>query len=220
MKFLDKILKKNNTLNNVSNLFFKGQYKECILKADNLLQKQNCKNKIELLKLKGLSNYKIKRFENARLCFEEVANITNIKDDWFNLCTSAVRSGKLELAQKAFENFFSEKSIKGENTMLSQPNVLYQYMLALKDVGEYKKAHEQLIRLKRFYTSLKNHSQEYLGQRAIPFVFTTLVTGKEILDNVYSENQIHKWLNDFKNGIDEYGKESVEEFREKYYKSN
>lgn len=219
MNFIKSLFKKKPKLSNIElllDLFYHGKYKECISNADKFLISSD-NNKINILRIKGLSNYKIKRFEEARICFEEVANKTNIKDDWFNLCTSAVRSGKLNLAETAFNNFFDEKTVKGENNLLSQPNVLYQYMLALKDMKEYKKAHEQLIRLKRFYTSLENHTQEYLGQRAVPFIYTSLVTAKEILDNVYSKEQIHAWLNDFKNGVDDYGKESIEEFRENFY---
>jgi len=220
MNFIKSLFEKKPKLSNtelVLDLFYHGKYKECIEKSD-LFLKKSIDNRIDILRIKGLANYKIKRFEDARICFEEVAEATNIKDDWFNLCTSAVRSGKLDLGQTAFDNFFDNNSIKGGNTLLSQPNVLYQYMLALKDVGEYKKAHEQLIRLKRFYTSLENHSQEYLGQRAVPFIYTSLVTAKDILDNVYSKEQIHAWLDDFKKGVDDYGKESIEEFRENFYK--
>lgn len=219
MNILRNLFKKKQKLSNTDlllNLFYHGKYKECIEKSDKFLIKSD-NNKIDILRLNGLSNYKIKRFENARICFKEVAETTNIKDDWFNLCTSAVRSNKLDLAEKAFNNFFDNNSIKGENNLLSQPNVLYQYMLALKDMGEYKRAHEQLIRLKSFYTSLEIHTQDYLGQRAVPFIYTSLVTAKEILDNVYSKEQIIAWLDDFKNGVDDYGKESIDEFRENFY---
>jgi len=197
-------------------LFYSGKYKECINVSEKNLSKSD-EHRIEILRIKGLSNFKIKRFVESRECFKEVAEVTNIKDDWFNLCNSAVRSNELELAETAFNNFFDKNTIKGENAMLSQPNVLYQYMLALKDIGEYEKAHEQLIRLKRFYTSLENHGQDYLGQRAVPFIYTTLVTAKDILDNVYDKEQINSWLDDFKNGVDDYGKESIEEFRDKFY---
>ena len=219
MKILKNLFSKKQTKSDVEillDLFYSSKYKECIAKSDAFLE-INKEDKIQILRIKGLSNFKIKRFDEARLCFKEVAEQTNIKDDWFNLCNSAVRSRELELAETAFNNFFDEKSIKGENAMLSQPNVLYQYMLGLKDIGEYKKAHEQLIRLKRFYTSLEDHSQEYLGQRAIPFIYTSLVSAKDILDNVYDKPQINRWLDDFKNGVDEYGKESIEEFRENFY---
>jgi tetratricopeptide (TPR) repeat protein len=219
MKIIKKLFSKapkQTVEETLLDLFYHGKYKECINKSD-LSLNNSVNDRINILRIKGLANYKIKRFKEAMICFKEVAETTNIKDDWFNLCTSAVRSNKLELAERAFNNFFDDKSIKGENKMLSQPNVLYQYMLALKDVGEYQKAHEQLIRLKRFYTSLKNHSQEYLGQRAVPFIYTSLFTAKDILDNVYTKEQIINWLNDFKKGVDDYGKESIEEFRVKYY---
>lgn len=196
-------------------VFYSGRYKETILKAEGILLKDP--NNTDVKRILGLSNYKIKRFEPAMNIFKEISEKTNIIDDWFNLCTSATRCKELELADKAFYKFMDVNSIKGDNTMLSQANVLYQYMLALKDVGEYNKALEQLIVLKKYYAGLKEHTDKFLGQYAIPFIYTTLVSGKDVLDNVYTKEQINNWLNDFAKQVDDYGKDSILEFKKEHY---
>lgn len=214
----NSIFKKKNKkadIEKILEIFYSGRYKETIEQTEKLLIIEP--NNIDFKRILGLSNYKIRRFEKAKILFEEIAKKTNIKDDWFNLCTSATRSKDIELGERAFHNFMSKNSIKGENTMLSQANVLYQYMIALKDIKEYNKAHEQLIVLKKYYAGLKEQNDKFLGQYAIPFIYTTLVSGKEILDNVYSKEQINNWLNDFAKQVDEYGKESIAEFKNEHY---
>ena len=215
---LKSIFKKKPKKSNIElllEIFYSGRYKESIEKADAILLKEP--DNIDVKRIIGLANYKIRRFEQAKNIFAKIAEKTNIKDDWFNLCTSATRSKDLELADKAFYKFMDENSIKGENGMLTQANVLYQYMIALKDIEEYQKAHEQLIVLKKYYAGIKHHDDKFLGQYGIPFIFTTLVSGKEILDNVYTKEQINNWLNDFAKQVDDYGKDSIIEFKEKHY---
>ncbi len=211
--FKKKPNKSNNEL--LLDVFYSGKYKETIKKAEIILSKEP--HNTDVKRIIGLANYKIRRFESAKLIFVEIAEKTNIKDDWFNLCTSATRSKDLKLADKAFYEFMNESSIKGENGMLTQANVLYQYMIALKDIKEYNKAHEQLIVLKKYYAGIKQHDDNFLGQYGVPFIFTTLVSGKEILDNVYTKEQINNWLNDFAKQVDDYGKDSIKEFKEKHY---
>jgi len=196
-------------------IYYSGKYKESIDKAKKVLIKQP--DNTDVKRIIGLANYKIRRFEQAKNIFVEIAEKTNIKDDWFNLCTSATRSKNLELADNAFYKFMDRNSINGENRMLTQANVLYQYMIALKDIEEYQKAHEQLIVLKKYYAGIKHHDDKFLGQYGIPFIYTTLVSAKEILDKVYNKKQINNWLNDFAKQVDNYGKDSIEEFKEKYY---
>ena len=215
IKSLFKKKPKKSDIEILLEIFYSGKYKETIEKAQLILSKQP--DNIDIKRIIGLSNYKIRRFEPAKDIFLEIAEKTNIKDDWFNLCTSATRCKDLELADKAFFKFMDNNSIKGENAMLTQANVLYQYMIALKDVEEYQKAHEQLIVLKKYYAGIKQHDDKFLGQYGIPFIFTTLVSGKEILDNVYTKEQINNWLNDFAKQVDDYGKDSIAEFKEKHY---
>ena len=215
---LKSIFKKKPKKSNIElllEIFYSGRYKESIEKAEAILLKEP--DNTDVKRIIGLAYYKIRRFEPAKIIFAKIAEKTNIKDDWFNLCTSATRSKDLELADKAFYKFMDESSIKGENGMLTQANVLYQYMIALKDIEEYQKAHEQLIVLKKYYAGIKHHDDKFLGQYGIPFIFTTLVSGKEILDNVYTKEQINNWLNDFAKQVDNYGKDSINEFKEKHY---
>jgi len=215
LKSLFKRKPKKSDIEILLEIFYSGRYKETIEKAQLILSKEP--NNTDIKRIIGLSNYKIRRFEPAKNIFQKIAEETNIKDDWFNLCTSATRCKNLELADKAFYKFMDQNSIKGENAMLTQANVLYQYMIALKDVEEYQKAHEQLIVLKKYYAGIKHHDDKFLGQYGIPFIFTTLVSGKEILDNVYTKEQINNWLNDFAKQVDDYGKDSIAEFKEKHY---
>ncbi len=214
MKFFSQKTKQTN-LEKLLDLFYHGKYKETIENAE-LILKNDSKN-LNVKRIAGLANYKIRRFENAVTLFKEIAETSNITDDWFNLCTSATRNNLIELSEFAFNKFFDETSIKGENSMLSYPNVLYQYMIALKDMKHYNKALEKLIALKKYYGGLQKHNDDFLGNHAIPFIFTTLVSSKEILDNVYTLEQINNWLADFAKQVDEYGKESIIEFKQKHY---
>ena len=199
----------------VSNCFYHGKYRECIQKSESLFQSKDPDLQWNAKRFSGLANYRLKRFEKATRLFEEIANFSNITDDWFNLMTASIRNKELELGEGAYEKFNSESSIPGDNKMLTYSNVTYQMMIAYQDVEEYQKALEKLIVLKRYITQVKHHNSDYLGQYGIPFIYQTLVSAQACLEHEYTPEQIDRFLEDFENHVDNDGKESIAEFREK-----
>ena len=205
----------SNPLDIVSDCFYHGKYRECIQKSELLFQEESTDLQWNAKRFCGLANYRLKRFEKATRLFEEIANHSKNTDDWFNLMTASIRNKELDLGENAYEKFSDESSIQGDNKMLTYSNVTYQMMIAYQDVEEYQKALEKLIVLKRYITQVKHHNSDYLGQHGVPFIYQTLISAKTCLEHEYTAEQIERFLEDFENHVDDDGKESIAEFREK-----
>ena len=197
----------------VSDNFYHGKYRACIEKAELLFEHPEQDINWNAKRFAGLANYRLKRFDKASQLFEEIANFSNNTDDWFNLMTASIRNKQLDLGEKAFESFTSERAIKGDNKMLTYSNVVYQMMIAYQDVGEYKKSLEKLIVLKRYIAQVKEHNSDFLGKHGIPFIYQTLISAKPTLEQQYSKEQTEAFLQDFEKQVDNDGKESIAEFR-------
>lgn len=202
-----------NPLKPVSDAFYHGKYRACIEEAEKLFSHKDETVMWNAKRFSGLANYRLKRFLAATQLFQSIAQHSNNTDDWFNLMTAAVRNNQIELGEQAYDNFNKSEVIKGDNHMLTYANVTYQLMIAFQDVKAYSKALEKLIVLKRYIAQVKHHNSEFLAQHGVPFIFQTLVSGKETLEHEYSSKQIHAFLDDFAKQVDADGKESIEEFR-------
>lgn len=200
-------------LDNVSNHFYHGEYRACISSAEALFEDANQDLQWAAKRFAGLANYRLKRFDQSTRLFESIAEHSKNTDDWFNLMNSAIRNGEIELGESAYSNFNSEKSSKGQNHMLTYANVTYQLMMAYQDVGEYQKALEKLIVLKRYISQVNQHNSDYLAKYGIPFIYQTLIAGRVCLEHEYTPEQIDRFLTDFENHVDQDGKDSIQEFR-------
>ncbi len=199
----------------LADAFFQKKYQLCVEKAEPLFTHKNEEVSWNAKRYAGLAHYKRRHYQEAVDLFKEIAEYSNNTDDWFNLITASVRNKDIELGEKAYDKFNHPDSVKGQNRMLTFPNVTYQMMIALQDVGEYTKALEKLIVLKRYVCQVKQHDADFLAQHGIPFIYQTLVSAKKTLKKVYSEEQIRHFLDDFALHVDASGKESIEEFRER-----
>jgi len=203
----------NADLSLVADAFYHGKYRECIQLCKAFDSQENHPAIWDIRRFNGLSHFRLKRFGSAQTIFKQIAAYSNNTDDWFNLMNTSVRNGDIETGEWAYDQFNHPESVKGDNPMLSYPNVTYQLMIALQDQKHYQKALEKLIVIKRYITQVKAHHSEYLAAHRIPFVFQTLVSAKETLVNVYTPEQIERFLDDFALHLDPSGRESVEEFR-------
>lgn len=217
-KWFSKQKKENITastspLKAISDSFYHSRYRECIEKAETEFENTDIELAFNAKRFAGLANYRLKRYEAATRIFEAIANSTRNTDDWFNLMTASIRNKEIELGENAYVQFNDESSIKGDNRMLTYSTVTYQMMIAYQDVGEFKKALEKLLILKRYITRVKHQNSDYLGTHGIPFIYHTLVTGRACLEHEYSPEQIERFLEDFERHVDDDGKESIAEFR-------
>lgn len=215
-KWFSRKKRSDNTLSPlevVSYSFYHGKYRECIQRAEQLYNVEDNELSWNAKRFAGLSNYRLKRYAAASGLFEEIANYSNVTDDWFNLMTASIRNNQIELGEDAFDRFNSKESIQGDNRMLTYSNVLYQMMIAFQDIKDYKKSLEKLIVLKRYIIQVKEHNSDFLAKHGVPFIFQTLVSGKETIENEYSKEQINRFLEDFERQVDADGKSSIEEFR-------
>ncbi len=215
--FIKSFLPKSDEekLKELSDLFYHGKYKECITKSKFLFEAKNIALKLDAKRFCGLANYKLRRFEDAKTVFYDIVNVSNNQDDWFNLCTSATRAKDVNLGKQAFDNFFKSGVEPGLNKMLSMPNVLYQYIIALRDIKEYKLALDQYKQLIGIYAKLQCTEETQLQKRGVPFLYQTLIIGKEIMQNNYSAPEYDLWLTKLSNQVDIFGKETITEFRER-----
>ncbi len=199
----------------LSSLFYHGKYKECVTESKIIINSKNSALALDAKRFCGLSNYKLRRFEDAKNLFSEIAEVSNNQDDWFNLCTSATRAKDINLGKQAFDNFFKSGVVQAENKMLSMPNVVYQYVIALRDIKEYELALDQYKQLIGVYAKLQCTEEIHLQKRGVPFLYQTLVIGKEIMQNNYTVPEYDLWLTKLAKQVDIFGKESIDEFRER-----
>ncbi|MBC7449945.1 MAG: hypothetical protein H7259_00495 [Cytophagales bacterium] len=196
---------------NAWKMFKDGNYEEAISMAA-LLIKNGYPNIHEANSIIGLSYFRQHLFDKAQIIFEAITKESEDSDDWFNLVTSSAMNNNVQLSEHAFEKTLEYVKKHPKKGSLPIPNMHFFYMQALKDIGEYEKAFVQLTRLGNIYATYGITDTTFLYMRGVPMLSQTLDAGKQILEHV-SRDQAETFFTILMDGLDEYGKMDVADFR-------
>ena len=192
--------------------FQKENFGAAIEKANNYNNNQNPKIRFEANKLIGLGNFRLGNFKDAQLIFEKLTYKSNDPDDWFNLVTSSTLSGDIDKGKSAFDKSIEIYKKNGKRENLSIPNMMFYYMQCLKDVSRYELAFEQLEGLRKIYSELKITDSTFLYLRGVPFFEHTIDASEDIFKNMDIDKSC-KWLDEFKQEVDNEGKQYISELQ-------
>jgi hypothetical protein len=181
------------------------------------LAKQNCSSSIgglnyEARKLTALSYFQLRQFDKSSPLFSELAKGSTNPDDHFNLATSATLNKDFDTGKKAFDIAVEQYKKTGTQENMSVPTMAFYYLHALKDVGAYEKAFEQLEFLGEVYKKLGITDSHFLYMRGVPFFEHTIGVAKDILKNI-STTKARVWINKLKEHVDDEGKEIIQELQ-------
>ena len=193
--------------------FRNNELEEVVNEVKELIEDDNLSNRSEALKLLGLSYFRLGKYDLAEQVFIEQTKDSKNSDDWFNLITSSTLNKNFELSDKAYQKAVEFYHKNGTEENIPIPQMCYYYMQGLRDAKEYQRAFIQLETLKKFYCTLVITDDTFLHMRGIPFLSHTMRASKEILENTDKE-KVRKFIDEFKNKIDDDGKEYLSEFEE------
>lgn len=185
--------------------FQHGDYSKSISEAKQHVHSKDAHVNFEANKLMALSNFQLGQYDLAQQTFEVLARKSEDSDDWFNLVTSATLNRQVELGRKAFDRSIELYQQTGSAENLSHPNMIFYYMLCLRDIGQFELAFEQLQDLKTIYCELVITDSTFLHMRGVPFFEHTMDAAKDILKNI-EESEAASWIDSWKDSIDSDGK--------------
>lgn len=193
--------------------FSDRKFDDVIKEADSIIEKNDALTKNEALKLKGLSYFRLGKYNLSEEVFTELSKESTNPGDWFNLITSAALNKNFDLSEKALERTIEYYSEYGTENDLPIPQVFYYYMLALRDVKEYPKAFIQFEKLKDIYCKLAITDATFLYIRGVPFFEDTISNGKKILEHI-DKDAAQKFLAELHGRLDEEGKDYIDKFEQ------
>jgi hypothetical protein len=205
------IPKKEDPLDSAWRKFQENEFDEVIKIAETFQEGTDERLKYESAKLIGLAKFRQHKFAEAENMFSRLAADSNDPDDWFNLVTSSTMNRNISLSKSSYDRTLELCKARTKKNSVSMPQVMYYYMLALRDIQEYSLAHEQLVKLTDTYSSLGITDPTFLYLRGVPFFSETLEQAKAILENNAKEKSLNL-LNTLKANVDEDGKEFLDKF--------
>lgn len=118
-------------------------------------------------RLCALSLYKIKKYDNSILFFENACKLGNYRHDWYGLAMAFVFSGELKKAEKAFQNIYRTNVQPGYMYAVPVPGLLYQYLKALIKNQFTDAAITRANELKQMYIGVGKDTAKQV-QRGLP----------------------------------------------------
>lgn len=165
----------------------------------------------ESTKIIGLVKFRQGKFSESEKIFSDSAANSSDPVDWFNLMTSSTLNKNLDISKKAFNKAVDLRmSIKKSD--ISVPQIIYYYMLALRDIKEYTLAFDQFIKMADIYGKYGITDDTFLYMRGVPFFHGAIEQAKSILEHV-SKGESEAVLSKLKTQVDEYGKEFLDKYQ-------
>ena len=218
MKFLSSIFgrKKNDFPNeSIWKKLEEGKYEEVISAASPHLNSTDKNEVKEANKLIGMSYFRDKNYEASVSFFEAATEHKTETNDWFNVMTSSVLSKKIEKGKKAFSEYLRIQKESGYKQEPTLPQARQYYACALRDVGEYDLALEQIEELREIYEELKITDDTFVYIRGVPFLSHTMNVAIDVFRGLGSDFDSMKWIDDFSKKLDQEGQEYLNEVKKK-----
>lgn len=173
----------------------------------------NPKLRAEANKLVGLAHFEDGQYAAAVPFFERAADGSSVAGDWFNLASAATLGRDIELGQEAIGRALECQRLAGCSQQPGVPSMLLWYASALRDIGEYSLAFEQLEHLRQIHQRGKATDTTLLHIRGIPSLENTMTQAIDVLRGLGPTFDAVGWLDQFALHLDGDGQEYLQRVR-------
>ncbi len=202
---------------NLWELLQSEKYDEVILGAEKLLGHKSKPIYKDACKLMGMSLFRQAKYREALTYFQKATEYNPTVNDWFNVITAGTLSKNIEIGRNAFEKAVQLQLDTGHK---EQPSIAFMrqyYACALRDVGEFQLALEQINELRKIYEQLKITDTTFVYLRGVPFLSHTMDVAVDVFNGLGSSFDAKEWIDSFSLQLDEEGQEYLNEIKTKIH---
>ena len=168
-------------------------------------------------KLMGMSLFRQAKYQEALPYFQKATEYNPEINDWFNVITSGTLSKNVEVGRNAFDKAVQLQLDSGHKEQPSIPFMRQYYACALRDIGEYELALEQINELRQIYEQLKITDTTFVYIRGVPFLSHTMDVAMDVFNGLGASFDAKEWIDSFSSKLDEEGQEYLNEVKAKIY---
>ena len=193
------------------------KYEEVISEAKKLLGHKSALIAKDANKLMGMSLFRQAKYQEALPYFQKATEYNPEINDWFNVITSGTLSKNVEVGRNAFDKAVQLQLDSGHKEQPSIPFMRQYYACALRDIGEYELALEQINELRQIYEQLKITDTTFVYIRGVPFLSHTMDVAMDVFNGLGASFDAKEWIDSFSSKLDEEGQEYLNEVKAKIY---
>lgn len=193
------------------------KYEEVISEAKKLLGHKPALIVKDANKLMGMSLFRQAKYQEALPYFQKATEYNPEINDWFNVITSGTLSKNVEVGRNAFDKAVQLQLDSGHKEQPSIPFMRQYYACALRDIGEYELALEQINELRQIYEQLKITDTTFVYIRGVPFLSHTMDVAMDVFNGLGASFDAKEWIDSFSSKLDEEGQEYLNEVKAKIY---
>jgi tetratricopeptide (TPR) repeat protein len=183
------------------------KYDEVISGAEKSLKHKSKSISKDACKLMGMTLFRQAKYQEALPHFQKAAKYNPEVNDWFNIITAATLSKNVALGRNAFENAVQLQLDNGHKEQPSIPFMRQYYACALRDIGEFDLALEQINELRKIYEQLKITDTTFVYIRGVPFLSNTMDVAVDVFNGLGPDFNATEWIDSFSSKLDEEGQE-------------
>ena len=193
------------------------KYEEVISEAKKFIGHKSAPTAKDANKLLGMALFRQGRYQEALSYFQKATEYSPDINDWFNVITSGTLSKNVEVGRDAFNKAVQIQLDTGHKEQPSIPVMRQYYACALRDIGKYELALEQINELRPIYEQLKITDTTFLHIRGMPFLSHTMDVAVDIFNGLDSSFNAHEWIDSFSSKLDDEGQEYLNEVKAKIH---
>lgn len=193
------------------------KYEEVIPEAKKLLGHKSAPIAKDANKLMGMALFRQAKYQEALPYFQRATEYNPEINDWFNVITSGTLSKNVEVGRNAFDKAVQLQLDSGHKEQPSIPFMRQYYACALRDIGEYDLALEQINELRQIYEQLKITDTTFVYIRGVPFLSHTMDVAVDVFNGLGASFDAKEWIDSFSSKLDEEGQEYLNEVKAKIH---
>jgi len=191
------------------------KYEEVILQAKKLLKHKTEAIAKDANKLIGMAQFRQAKYQEALLHFLRATEYNPELNDWFNVITSATLSKNIKVGRNAFDKAVELQLDSGHKEQPSIPFMRQYYACALRDIGEYDLALEQINELRQIYEQLKITDTTFVYIRGVPFLSHTMDVAVDVFNGLGANFDAQEWIDSFSSKLDDEGQAYLKKVKAK-----
>lgn len=193
------------------------KYDEVILGAGKLLGNPNEHITKDASKLIGMALFRQAKYQEALPYFQRATEYDPEVNDWFNVISTGTLSKNIEIGRHALEKAIQLQHDTGYKAQPSIPLMRLHYACALRDIGKFLLALEQINELRKIYEQLKITDTTFVYLRGVPFLSNTMVVAVDVFNGLGSSFNSKEWIESFSSNLDEEGQIYLTEIKAKIH---
>lgn len=197
-------------------MFHDGNYDEVIVEAQKFLSHKSCVIAKDAYNLTSMCFYRQNKYEEALFYFQKTVEFDATVNDWFNVVLSGTFARQFAVAESAFRQAIQ---LQKERDHSEKPNIPFMYLYhtyALRDVGEYALALENIDVLRQIYEQTKITDPTFLYARDLPTLSHAMDVTVGVFRGLGDSFNASEWFDSFATKLDEHGREYVNQVKAEF----